>query len=260
MKKRKISLLLVVCMVLCLCACGGGGKYKAVKTVRSQDYSIGFRNGDSTYHYIDKALRELSYNGTIDDLAAKWFGSKNAVDFPSTKDALSELGYIAPREFIIGVDLDSAPMAFTSGDGYDGFDIELAKAVCEKLGWSLKVQAIHSEKAFVELNSGNIDCAWGGVVLDRTSADYTILVTYMSDKLVLAAKGSGSSSIRGKTLYMGTSQCYLDLMEENTGISGKLGQISRIQGGAQDYLAALDRGECDLVMITDSAVDYFNSH
>ena len=98
------------------------------------------------------------------------------------------------------------------------------------------------------------------MVLDRTSADYTILVTYMSDKLVLAAKGSGSSSIRGKTLYMGTSQCYLDLMEENTGISGKLGQISRIQGGAKDYLAALDRGECDLVMITDSAVDYFNSH
>ena len=173
---------------------------------------------------------------------------------------MSELGYIAPREFIIGVDLDNAPMAFTSGDGYDGFDIELAKAVCEKLGWSLKVQAIHSEKAFVELNSGNIDCAWGGVVLDRTSADYTILVTYMSDKLVLAAKGSGSSSIRGKTLYMGTSQCYLDLMEENTGISGKLGQISRIQGGTKDYLAALDKGECDLVMITDSAVDYFNSH
>ena len=260
MKKRIMSLLLIMCMVLCLCACGGGGKYKAVKTVRNQDYSIGFRNGDSTYHYIDKALRELAYNGTIDDLAAKWFGSKNAVDFPSTKDALSELGYIAPREFIIGVDLDNAPMAFTSGDGYDGFDIELAKAVCEKLGWSLKVQAIHSEKAFVELNSGNIDCAWGGVVLDRTSADYTILVTYMSDKLVLAAKGSGSSSIRGKTLYMGTSQCYLDLMEENTGISGKLGQISRIQGGAKDYLAALDTGECDLVMITDSAVDYFNSH
>ena len=117
MKKRIMSLLLIVCMVLCLCACGGGGKYKAVKTVRSQDYSIGFRNGDSTYHYIDKALRELAYNGTIDDLAAKWFGSKNAVDFPSTKDALSELGYIAPREFIIGVDLDNAPMAFTSGDG-----------------------------------------------------------------------------------------------------------------------------------------------
>ena len=49
-------------------------------------------------------------------------------------------------------------------------------------------------------------------------------------------------------------------MEENTSISGKLGQISRIQGTTPDYLAALDKGECDLVMITDSAVDYYNSH
>lgn len=260
MQKKILSLLLVLCMVLCLCACDSGGKYKSVKTVRDQEYSIGFRNGDSTYHYIDKALRELSYAGTIDDLAAKWFGSKNAVSFPEEKDALAELGYVAPREFIIGVDLDSAPMCFKSGDSYDGFDVELAKAVCDKLGWSLKIQPIHSEKAFVELNSGNIDCAWGGVVLDRSSADYTILVTYMSDKLVLAAKGSGSSSIRDKTLFMGTSQCYLDLMEENTRISNKLGQISRIQGGAQDYLAALDKGECDLVLVTESAVDYFNTH
>ena len=260
MQKKILSLLLALSMVLCLCACDSGGKYKSVKTVRDQEYSIGFRNGDSTYHYIDKALRELCYNGTIDDLAAKWFGSKNAVSFPEEKDALKELGYIAPREFIIGVDLDSAPMCFKNGESYDGFDVELAKAVCDKLGWSLKIHPIHSEKAFVELNSGNIDCAWGGVVLDRSSADYTILVTYMSDKLVLAAKGSGSSSIRDKTLYMGTSQCYLDLMEENTRISNKLGQISRIQGGAQDYLAALDKGECDLVLVTDSAVDYFNTH
>ena len=59
---------------------------------------------------------------------------------------------------------------------------------------------------------------------------------------------------------MGTSQSYVDLMEENTSISGKLGQISRIQGTTPDYLAALDKGECDLVMITDSAVDYYNSH
>lgn len=260
MKKRIMSLLLIMCMVLCLCACGGGGKYKAVKTVRSQDYSIGFRNGDSTYHYIDKALRELAYNGTIDDLAAKWFGSKNAVDFPSTKDALSELGYIAPREFIIGVDLDSAPMAFTNGDGYDGFDIELAKAVCEKLGWSLKVQAIHSEKAFVELNSGNIDCAWGGVVLDKECPDYTILVTYMSTDLVLAGKSVNGGSIRDKVLYMGTTQYCLDVMEDNGSVSRKLGQITRVQGGTTDYFNALDNGKCDLILTTEAAVEYYNTN
>lgn len=113
MRKRIICLLLVLAAALSLCACGGGGKYKVVKSLGSQKYSIGFRNGDSTYHYIDKALRELSYEGVIDDLSSQWFGSSRAVDFPSKKDALDELGYIEERTFIIGVDLESAPLSFS---------------------------------------------------------------------------------------------------------------------------------------------------
>ena len=112
MKKRIICLSLALAMIFGLCACGGSGKYKVVKSLGTQEYSIGFRNGDSTYHYIDKALRELSYEGVIDDLSTQWFGSSRTVDFPSKKDALDELGYIEERTFIIGVDLESAPLSF----------------------------------------------------------------------------------------------------------------------------------------------------
>ena len=131
MKKRIICAALALAMVLSLCGCGSDGKYKVVKSLGSQEYSIGFRNGDSTYHYIDKAIKELAYEGVIDELSTQWFGSSRAVDFPSQKDALSELGYISERTFIIGVDLDSAPMAFTKGEEYVGFDIDLAGKVCE---------------------------------------------------------------------------------------------------------------------------------
>lgn len=57
MKKRIICAALALAMVLSLCGCGSDGKYKVVKSLGSQEYSIGFRNGDSTYHYIDKALK-----------------------------------------------------------------------------------------------------------------------------------------------------------------------------------------------------------
>ena len=92
MKKRIISLLLVLCTLVSLCACSGRGRYKAVKTLGDQQYSIGFRNGDSNYHYIDRALRALSYEGKIDEISRKWFGTDNAVSFPSKKDALKDLG------------------------------------------------------------------------------------------------------------------------------------------------------------------------
>ena len=260
MKKRIICLSLALAMIFGLCACGGSGKYKVVKSLGTQEHSIGFRNGDSTYHYIDKALRELSYEGVIDDLSTQWFGSSRTVDFPSKKDALDELGYIEERTFIIGVDLESAPLSFQKDGEYVGFDIDLAKKVCEKLGWVLKIQPIHSEDAYVELNSGNIDCAWGGVALDTECPDYTILVTYMSTDIVLAGLSSGSSSVRDKLLYIGTTQTALDTINNNASVSRKLGQITRVNGGAAEYFSALDNGDCELILTTESAVDYFNSH
>ena len=260
MKKRIICLTLAVIMVFGLCACGGSGKYRVVKTLGTQEYSIGFRNGDSTYHYIDRALKELSYEGAIDELCYKWFGDDSTVSFPKKKNALDDIGYVEPRTFIIGVDLDSFPMCYSNGVEYEGFDVELAQKVCDKLGWVLKVQPIHSEDAYIELNSGNIDCAWGGVVLDKECPDYTILVTYMSTDLVLAGKSSSGGSVRGKVLYMGTTQYCLDVMEDSGSVSRKLGQITRVQGGTTDYFNALDNGKCDLILTTEAAVEYYNTN
>ena len=45
--------------------------------------------------------------------------------------------------FTIGLDADFAPMGFTQDDGeIVGFDIDLAKAVAEKMGVSLEVKPI----------------------------------------------------------------------------------------------------------------------
>lgn len=259
MKKRIICLLLAVAAVFTLCACGSG-RYNAVKTLAKQEYSIGFRNGDTTYHYINAALRELSYDGTVDSLAFKWFGREGAVDFPKSKNAIEKLGYIEPRTFTIGADLNSFPLCFMDGKNYTGFDVELARAVCTKLGWQLRVQPILSADAYVELNSGNIDCAWGGVVMDTESADYTILVTYMSDDMVIAAKGGGKNTLMGGTLYIGTDSVYMELLELNPSISKRVDQITRVSGTPTEYFAYLDSGDCDFIITTRSGVEYYNYH
>lgn len=257
MKKRSLCLVLAVVMLLCLCSCGGGtGRYKIIRTLDSREYSIAFRSGDSTYHYVDKALRQLNYDGEIDALAQKWLGDDGAVSFAKQKNAMAQLGYVEPRDFIIGVDLDSYPMCFESGDGYDGFDVELARLVCQKLGWTLKVQPIRSEDTYAQLNSGNIDCAWGGVACDTDTDKYTVLRTYAAADLVIAAKNG--NSVGGRTLYMGTSQYYLDVLAENKNISDRLGQISRLNGTMTELFAALDRDECELILTTDLGVYYAN--
>lgn len=259
MKKRILCIFLAAMTVFGLCACGGGGaKYITAKTVGKRNYSIAFRNGDSTYHYIDKVLRQLSYDGVIDELADKWLGGKGEVSFPKSRNAMEDIGYVEKRTFIIGVDLDSYPMCFETATGYDGFDVELAGKVCERLGWQLKVLPIRSDDTFVELNSGNIDCAWGGVMLDLSSTKYTVLNTYMSVDMVIVSKNGESQRLAGKTLYIGTAQYCLDMLAENERVHAKLGSISRLNGSMDDLFSALDRGDCDFILTTDAAVFHKN--
>lgn len=250
---------MAVISALSVCACGvSGGRYKIVKKIADQEYSIGFRAGDTAALYIDAVLKEFAYDGTIDSLSRDWFGNSSAVDFPKEKDAIKDLGYIEPRDFIIGIDLSSNPMCYQSGKGYTGFDVELAKLVCKKLGWTLKIHPIRSEDAYIELNSGNIDCAWGGVVLDTESPDYYVLVTYMSNELVIAARSGTSNILRGKSLYMNSSQTYLDIINEKSHMVKNLAQITRVDGSTDDFFKYLDTGECDYILTTSSAITYYN--
>ena len=70
----------------------------------------------------------------------------------------------ARGELVIGLDDTFAPMGFHDESGaLVGFDIDLAKAVCESLGVEAEFQSIDWDAKELELNSGNIDCIWNGM-------------------------------------------------------------------------------------------------
>ncbi len=260
MMKKLTALLLSVLMLVSLCACNGDGKYCVVKSLDELQYSIVLRNGDSSYHYINAALQELESEGRIDALAQDWFGDSDAVDFPSGKNRVKDFGYIEPREFTIGIDLDSFPMCFEENGVYTGFDVVLAQDVCDKLGWQLRVQPISTEDVFVELNSGNIDCAWGGIAADLSSADYTILATYMTTDAVIAGLSSGKGTLSGGVLYMSSAKTLQEILEASERSKNKLGQITLAQGTMQELFNLMANGDCDFVLTTEAAVYYNNHH
>ncbi len=151
--KRSICILLILVLCLSTTACGrmSGSAYgvHTIETLVEQDYSLAFRINDPTADFVIAALEVLSAEGKVDELAVKWFGSK-MIDFDANAKALDEVTEENfPREFIIGVDINSFPMAYVSNESYWGYDIELAIAVAEKLGWDLKIQAIEKENVYV---------------------------------------------------------------------------------------------------------------
>ena len=165
--KRILCILLVLCLLLPLAGCGRSRFRYGINTIEvlvSQDYSLAFRNNDPLYFYVTAALSVLAAEGRVDQLANKWLGSP-ALNYAKQADALELLVPPEPQDLIIGLDINSFPFSYLSNGEYWGLDVELAMAVCEKLGWTLKMQPIEKENVYVELSSGNIDVAWGGIAL-----------------------------------------------------------------------------------------------
>jgi len=266
--KKVICLVLILSVMLSLCACGSSSGYgvSSVVTLVEQDYSIGFRNDDDIYYYVTAAIEELSANGKVDELSRKWFGSR-AVTFRSDANALDKYGMPSPRTFIIGVDGNAFPMSYVSNGQLWGFDIEMAMAVCDLLGWTLQIQQIEKENVYIELYSGNIDCAWGGIVLnaDELAAEkYTQYGPYIKNDIVIASRDSSNIwntlKLSGRILAMPTTTEAREALETQPKIANRLKQITRLAGGTVECFEYLYQGKCDIILTDSTALLYYNSH
>ena len=253
-------------MVMTLASCGSSSyKVKAVQTLVSQDYSLAFRDGDPIYFYVTAGIQIAAANGTVDELALKWFGSK-CIDFDADAGALDELGLPEPRTFIIGVDVNSFPLAYMSNESFWGYDIELASAVCDILGWTLKAQSIEKENVYTELAAGNIDCAWGGIALNEDEIDEKLYVQYgpyLHNDIVIAARetsiGSNKLNLRGKTMAMPSTPEAVEAVKSNPSLEKKLANVMRLVGGVSDCFAYLYAGQCDVILTDTAAIEFYNS-
>jgi ABC-type amino acid transport substrate-binding protein len=257
---RLAALLLVLCLMLPLAGCGKVvGRYRVLETLATQEFSIGYRENDYVRYYVDAALQTLAADGTVGTLAYKWFG-EDKTSFSKNINALEQAGQAAPRTLLIGVDADAFPMSYLDGETYSGFDVELAREVCSRLGWEAKFISIKAENAYVELSSGNIDVAWGGLALAREDVNYEVTSPYLTNDIVIVTLAQGGpKSLRGLkdgTLAMTVEQKYMDALASNEKLMERLGQIKRVSGGTQSLFDQLNSGAVNAIIVYSLALNY----
>ena len=95
---------------------------------------------------------------------------------------------------VVGLDDSFPPMGFRNEENeIVGYDIDLAKAVAEKLGMEVKFQPISWASKEQELNSGNIDCIWNGFAYNEERAEtMTLTDSYIKGENYFILK-SGST-------------------------------------------------------------------
>lgn len=266
--KKALILFLSVCLCVSLSGCGQNSGYgvKIVQTLVEQEYSIAFRNDDPIAYYVIGAIQALDQEGKLSELSLKWFGQR-IISFPRTDirlDNMPESGY---REFIIGLDINSFPLAYSANGEYWGFDVEFAVAVAQKLGWHIKMQPIEKENVYIELSSGNIDCAWGGIALDLDEVEsriYSRYGPYVKNDIVVAVRANSYTMnkmmLNGKKMVMPSTPEAMDALNTDPKLVKRLGQITRLAGGTTECFSQLYAGKCDAVLTDSTALYYFNSH
>ena len=261
-------MVLILCFSILLSGCGNSTGYgvKAVQTLVEQEYSLAFRNDDPTAYYIIGAIQALDEEGKLGELSVKWFGQR-IISYPKTDIRLESLPETEYRDFIIGIDINSFPLAYASNGEYWGFDVEFAIQVCEKLGWHIKMQPIEKENVYIELSSGNIDCAWGGIALSPDEVEsriYSRYGPYVKNDIVVAVRANSyamnSMMLNGKKMVMPSTPEAMEALNSDPKLARRLGQITRLAGGTTECFSQLYAGKCDAVLTDSTALYYFNSH
>ena len=101
------------------------------------------------------------------------------------------------KTLVVGLDDTFAPMGFRDDKGQlVGFDIDLAKAVDEKVGYEVSFQPIDWAMKETELNSGNIDCIWNGYsITEERKTKVAFSTPYLDNaQLIITLAGSDIDS------------------------------------------------------------------
>lgn len=110
------------------------------------------------------------------------------------------------NEFVLGLDDSFPPMGFRDANNeIVGYDIDLAREVCSRIGMTFRAQPIDWSAKEQELNTGKISCIWNGLSItpERLEA-LTFSEPYLNNSQIVVVKaGSGIKTLadmRGKKL------------------------------------------------------------
>mgnify|MGYP000933601050 CR=1 FL=1 len=165
-------------------------------------------------------------------------------------------------KFILGLDDSFEPMGYRDENNeIVGFDIDLAKEVCARLGVELVLQPISWDAKEMELSSGNIDCIWNGMsdTPERQEA-MALSMDYLNNKMVFLAKDpaiKGREDLVGKKVGV-QSGSYAQELLEGADFADYYKSLGEVLGYA-DYPTAimdLQNGNIEAVLIDQVVANY----
>jgi len=145
------------------------------------------------------------------------------------------------EKFVLGLDDSFPPMGYRDDDNnIVGFDIDLAQAVCDELGYELVLQPIDWGAKESELNNGNIDCIWNGLSVNPEREEIMCLSeAYMENHMVVVVNKDSAITSRE------------DLVGKNVGVQKGSTALAAAQDDEFIGQATLVEYDTNVLALTD---------
>ena len=143
-------------------------------------------NTDLTDEF-NKAIEELKADGTIDTIISNYIGDEagehpyetpEGTEYPNGKLTMATNAQFDPYEYY-------------DGDQIVGIDADIAKAICDKLGYELKIEDMEFDAIIAAVSSGKADFGAAGITVTedrKKNIDFTDTYTKACQVIVVRNK------------------------------------------------------------------------
>ncbi len=139
-----------------------------------EDYAICISKDNADLkEAMNGALNELKADGTLDQIIANYIGDDTKGTCPYESPA--DVDY-ANGKLVMATNAAFEPYEFYEGEVVVGIDADIAKAICDKLGYELQIDDMEFDAIISAVQSGKADFGAAGMTVteDRlTSIDFT---------------------------------------------------------------------------------------
>lgn len=183
-----------------------------------------------------------------------------ASDAGATDDSLNKIK--TAGKLIMGLDDSFPPMGFRDEKNeLVGFDVDMAKAVAEKLGVELVLQPIDWTAKEVELDAGNIDVIWNGYsISDERKEKVLFSEAYLENQQILMVRADSGitkkEDLKGKKVAVQNGSTAQEALQKDDAFYKSLGETLDFKDNVTALLD-LETGSVDAVAIDSVVGNYY---
>ncbi|MBE6888815.1 MAG: transporter substrate-binding domain-containing protein [Ruminococcaceae bacterium] len=154
----------------------------------TEEYAIAIKKGNTELtDAINTALAELKADGTMDTIAANWIG-----DEKGSHPYVSPEGIEYPNgTLIMATNAQFPPYELVENGEVVGFDVDMMRAVCDKLGYQLEIENMDFDSIITAVSSGKAHVGAAGMTVteDRLkNIDFSDSYTTATQVIIVRAK------------------------------------------------------------------------